>query len=84
MFETESVRAKLAVVPRRDYGEQSRGGRIRTYDFHVPNVARYRAALRPGIPFLITTKIMIQLNLKYLIPDRIAGEPEENTLFFLY
>ena len=25
----------------------SRGDRIRTYDLHVPNVARYRAALRP-------------------------------------
>ena len=25
----------------------SRGGRIRTYDLHIPNVARYRATLHP-------------------------------------
>jgi hypothetical protein len=24
-----------------------RGGRIRTYDLHIPNVARYRATLHP-------------------------------------
>src|SRR5690606_32416609 len=29
-----------------------RGGRIRTYDLHIPNVARYRATLHPeGITF---------------------------------
>jgi hypothetical protein len=34
----------------------SRGDRIRTYDLHVPNVARYRAALRPEIYFSKITK----------------------------
>lgn len=31
-----------------------RGGRIRTYDLHIPNVARYRATLHPdqGITFV--------------------------------
>lgn len=27
-----------------------RGGRIRTYDLHIPNVARYRATLHPDFP----------------------------------
>ena len=27
----------------------SRGGRIRTYDLHIPNVARYRATLHPEL-----------------------------------
>gem|GEM_PF-1856682 len=30
-------------------GFLSRGGRIRTYDLHIPNVARYRATLHPEL-----------------------------------
>jgi hypothetical protein len=37
-----------------------RGGRIRTYDLHIPNVARYRATLHPE-----------QVVIKY-IPDIFA------------
>jgi hypothetical protein len=29
--------------------KNSRGGRIRTYDLHIPNVARYRATLHPEL-----------------------------------
>ncbi len=29
----------------------SRGGRIRTYDLHIPNVARYQATLHPDCYF---------------------------------
>ena len=48
-FEESPCKAKPAVAPKRSYGGRSRGDRIRTYDLHVPNVARYRAALRPEI-----------------------------------
>src|SRR5690606_15247373 len=36
-----------------------RGGRIRTYDLHIPNVARYRATLHPEkvSPLLIVMQI---------------------------
>ena len=35
-----------------------RGGRIRTYDLHIPNVARYRATLHPELPVLKDCKSM--------------------------
>ena len=30
-----------------------RGGRIRTYDLHIPNVARYRATLHPELGIFV-------------------------------
>ena len=46
-FEGEMWKAKLAVAPRRSYGERSRGARIRTWDPLVPNQVHYRTVLHP-------------------------------------
>ena len=51
-----------------------RGGRIRTYDLHIPNVARYRATLHPDSEVqshnsITREKIKLQLSnlIKYLL-----------------
>ena len=48
-----------------------RGGRIRTYDLHIPNVARYRATLHPEkvSPFFCGTKIGLILILSICFFD---------------
>jgi hypothetical protein len=48
-FEGELSKAKLAVAPRRSYGERSRGARIRTWDPLVPNQVHYRTVLHPEL-----------------------------------
>ena len=49
----------------------SRGGRIRTYDLHIPNVARYRATLHPETFFN-------SLRVNFVIP--LGFEPRTHTL----
>ena len=55
--------------------KQSRGGRIRTYDLHIPNVARYRATLHPELFYF---KLLTKFSLLTVIP--LGFEPRTHTL----